>query len=139
MRVFSELLGIKVDRFSVHRPIPEVYYHKIVVPGVINTYGPDFFTYCEEVNDSTELEVRYITDSKHRWNYGFPDEETLKKYKKIHFLIHPDSWGEEAGDLYHMFDTILREKNSEMIKTMDGEFQRFAEIKDRILEEWCNK
>ena len=136
LRVFSELLGIKVDRFSVHRPIPEVYYHKIVVPGVINTYGPDFFTYCEDVTDTTELEIRYITDSKHRWNYGYPDAETLNKYKKVHFLIHPDSWGEQACDLYGMFDTILREKNEEMIKTMNGEFQRFSEIKDRILKNW---
>lgn len=136
LRVFSELLGIKVDRFSVHRPIPEVYYHKIVVPGVINTYGPDFFTYCENVTDTTELEIRYITDSKHRWNYGYPDAETLNKYKKVHFLIHPDSWGEQACDLYGMFDTILREKNKEMIRTMDGEFQRFSEIKNRIINNW---
>lgn len=137
LRVFSEMLGIKVDRFSVHRPIPEVYYHKIVVSGVINTYGPDFFTYCEDVNELSASDVRYITDSKHRWNYGYPDEETLKKNKKVHFLIHPDSWGEEASDLYNMFDTILKEKTVEMIRTMDGEFQRFKEIKERLSNNWC--
>lgn len=136
LRVFSEILGMKIDRFSVHRPIPEVYYHKIVVPGVINTYGPDFFSYCETVTPETKLEVRYITDSKHRWNYGAPDRETFAAYPKLHFLIHPDSWGSEACDLYGMFDTILREKTREMICTMDSEFQRFAEIREEITQNW---
>ncbi len=139
LRVFSEMLGMKIDRFSVHRPIPEVYYHKIVVPGVINTYGPDYFTYCEKITDETKLEVKYITDSKHRWNYGYPDMETLTSVPKIHFLIHPDSWGENPCDVYGMFDTILKEKTGEMIHTMDSEFQRFAEIRDRITENWKDK
>jgi len=138
IRIFTELSGIAVDRFSVHRPIPEVYYHKIVVPGIINTYGPDFFTYCDTITEDTKLDVKYITDSKHRWNYGYPDAETIVAYPKIQFLIHPDSWGENSCDVYGMFNSILKEKTTEMIRTMDGEFQRFTEIKDDLIDNWSS-
>ncbi len=135
IRILSEMLGTKVDRFSIHRPIKEVYYHKIDIPGIINAYAPDFFTYRDQVKDSDQLEVKYIADSKHRWNYGIPMGEDLLSSKKIQILTHPFSWTEAGYDNLNNFKSLLNEKNDDLIQTLDMEFQRFSEIKDIVKKE----
>ena len=110
LRIFSEMIGISIDRFSVHRPIPEVYYYKIDVPGVFNTYGPDYFTYCDNITPDTKVEVKYIADSRYRWNYGTPNSKTLKEYPKVQFLIHPDFWGRQCTMFTKCLMQFLKKK-----------------------------
>ena len=135
VRIMSEMLGMKIDCFSFHRPVKEIYYYNISAPGIINAYSPEFFSYAETVTDDTELEVKYIADSKHRWNYGYPDYETLKRYKKIQLLIHPFSWTVDGFDNYENFVKLIDEKNRELIDTLTDEFQRFREVRDKIFGE----
>lgn len=134
LRFLSEMLGTNVDRFSMHRPVKEVYYYRIHINGVINTYSPEFFTYAENVTPDTELDVKYLCDSKHRWNYGYPDLENFKSHKKIQLLIHPFSWTKEGFDNYDNFTSLIHEKDIELIDTLDSEFKRFSEVKDEIMK-----
>lgn len=133
IRFLSEMLNHPVDRFSIHRPVKEVYYYKIHIKGIINAYSPQFFSYAENVTPETKLEVKYLCDSKHRWNYGYPDAEMFKAHKKIQILIHPFSWTEQGYDNYDNFTSLIHEKDMELINTLDMEFKRFAEIKDEIM------
>lgn len=135
IRILSEMIGEKIDRFSIHRPVKEIYYHKIEIPGVINAYSPDFFSYCDDINKNSKLEVKYIADSKHKWNYGIPMGKDLIESKKIQILIHPFSWTKEGMDNLNNFKSLLNEKNDELIETLDAEFKRFSEIKEIIKEE----
>lgn len=134
IRILSEMLGNPVDRFSMHRPIKEVYYYRIHINGIINAYAPEFFSYAENVTSETKLDVKYLCDSKHRWNYGYPDKQMFEKHKKIQLLIHPFSWTEEGYDNFDNFTALIHEKDIELINTLDSEFKRFSEIKDEILE-----
>lgn len=130
------LTGFDIDVFSYHRPVAESLYYSVEIPGVINAYGPKFFSYRENVKDSTILDVKYIADSKHQWNYGFPDAETFRKYPKIQILIHPFSWSEDGLNNGDNFRSLLDENTSRIIATYDDEFKRFSEDKDKILSEF---
>lgn len=133
LRIMSEMLGMKIDRYSFHRPVKEVYYYNISVPNTINAYSKEFFSYAEKVDDATELDVKYIADSKHRWNYGYPDYETLMQNKKVQILVHPFSWTESGYDNLNNFVSLIDEKQLELIDTLTDEFQRFREVREPIL------
>lgn len=133
LRMMSEMLGMDINSYSFHRPVKEVFYYNISIPYTINAYSKEFFTFAENVKEDDVLEVKYIADSKHRWNYGFPDYETLIKHKKVQLLIHPFSWTEEGYDNCGNFMTLIDEKQNELIDTLNDEFQRFREVKDEIM------
>lgn len=132
LRIMSEMVGLNIDRYSFHRPVKEVYYYNIRIDGVINAYSPEFFSYADNVDEDTKLEVKYIADSKHKWNYGFPNAEIFSKYSKIQILIHPFSWTQEGYDNLNNFRTLIAEKQSTLIDTMDNEFMRFREVRSEI-------
>lgn len=133
LRIMSEMLGMNIDRYSFHRPQKEVYYYNISIPNTINAYCKDFFTFAENIDDKTVLDVKYIADSKHRWNYGYPDYQTLMKYDKIQILVHPFSWTDSGFDNRDNFIGLINEKQFELIETLTDEFQRFREVREDIL------
>ena len=132
LRIMSEMVGFPIDRYSFHRPVKEVYYYRIKIDGTINAYSPEFFSYAENVDENTPLDVKYIADSKHRWNYGFPDADTFQKYSKLQILIHPFSWTEAGYDNFNNFRTLIEEKQAALIDTLDDEFMRFREVRKEI-------
>jgi hypothetical protein len=134
IRIMSEICGITVDRFSIHRPVREVYYNAIPIDGIINAYSEKFFTLLDESMpaDEQELEVKYIADSRHRWNYGYPDEETIKKYKKIQLLIHADNWTEQGLDALDNFEKLINENTANYIETLDRECKHFSGYKQKL-------
>lgn len=78
----SEMLGMQIRCFSFYRPVKEVYYYNIQIPEALNAYSLQFFTFAEQVDEQTELEIKYIADFKHRWNYAYPDYRTLIRYPR---------------------------------------------------------
>lgn len=136
IRIMSEMCDIKVDRFSIHRPVREVYYNSIPIEGVINAYSPEFFTLIDEKQDTEtlKLDVKYIADSQHRWNYGYPDEVTLKQNKKIQLLIHADNWTEDGSTARDNFEKLILEDVNSYIETLDNECKHFHEYKKEFLK-----
>lgn len=134
IRIMSEMCGIVIDRFSIHRPVREVYYNSIPIEGVINAYASEFFTLTEEGAAVKEeaLEVKYIADSRHRWNYGYPDVDTFSRNKKIQLLIHPDFWSHEGWGAKRNFEKLIEENIGAYIETLDGECRHFSAFKDEI-------
>ena len=130
--IFSLKANIKPDRFSIHRPTPEVLKNEIVIPGVINTYGNLYFTFTDNYSDSIQMNVKYIADSANKWKYGYPSRENLNKHSKIQLLIHPCTWSEEGYDDLENFRSLIREKNSEMLETIDSECEHFGLVKDLL-------
>lgn len=135
LRIMSEMVGMPITTYSFHRPKKDTYYYDIRIDGTINAYSSEFFTYAENVTEDTPLEVKYIADSKHRWNYGYPDYETLMKYPKIQLLLHPFSWTEAGYDNLGNFRSLIAEKQAEFIETLDEEFMRFREVREQIEKE----
>lgn len=135
IRIMSEMCEVPIDRFSIHRPVKEVYYNAIPIDGVINAYAPEFFTLLDDASrlaGEAKLEVKYIADSRHRWNYGYPDLEIIEKNKKVQLLIHPDFWSDEGYGAKENFERLIGENIDSYIKTIDGECKHFSQFKGEI-------
>ena len=132
IKIMSEMLNYSVDRFSIHRPVEESKYYEIQISGIINAYSKEFFTHIENIDINQELEVKYISDSKHRWNYGYPDADTLQKHRKIQLLIHPYSWSEIGLDAAGTFNEIADEKERETLNTFDEETKIYKLVRAEI-------
>lgn len=124
----SSLLEFDIDAFSIHRPSKEVLAENLTIPGVINAYDKKFFTFADAVDENTKLEIKYLSDAQHKWNYGYPDEETIASNRKIQILTHPYSWTEEGYENAANFQTLLEEKHQELIDTINNECKHFAGV-----------
>ena len=131
-RTLSEYLGVPVDRYSFHRPGREVLAANLKLDGLINVYDERFFHFREKIENPDELSIRYMADSMHRWNYGFPDRETLNRVDRIQILIHPYSWTEEGHDNRGNFKSLLAEKDKELREVFAGETKHFAEVRHEL-------
>lgn len=123
---------VEVDRFSFHRPSRDILQANIYIEGLINVYGDVFFTYCDEAEADAKLQVKYISDSRHRWNYGLPTPELFAKHKKVQILVHPDTWTEAGLDNANNFKQLIEENRTEFITSIDSECDHFKEIKNEL-------
>ena len=130
--ILSGMLGQQVDRFSFHRPPVEMLRANLRFPGHINLYDRRFFTFSEHADTEANLDVKYISDSRHQWNFGIPDDETLRGHKKVHLLVHPYSWTREGLSNRENFESLSREKAQLLLDTFQSECKHFASVRDML-------
>lgn len=134
MCMLSEMFGFKVDIFSVHRPSKDVLRENIKLPGILNAYQDDFFTFAENVTGETPIAVKYMSDANHIWRYGYPNEQNILSHDKVQILTHPFAWTKTGYDNFDNYKTLVQEKTVEMIESIDGECKDFVEYKDWFLQ-----
>jgi hypothetical protein len=115
--------GFYIDRFAFHRPKREYLKKYFQLENKINCYDKKFFHYFEEKPD--ELDVLYLADSNHEWKYGYPLDFDFSKIDKLQLLTHPFSWSKNGGDNYGNFLSLIRERNKELLNSMDTETSTF--------------
>ena len=130
--LLEKITEIPIRSYSMHRPAVETKYYATEIPGLLNAYAPAFFSFRETVDDSTKLDVKYIADSQHRWNYGYPDAETLKSNAKIQLLIHPDFWSENGLDKKDNFTLLIQEHAKVFSETIDSECKHYHSVKETV-------
>lgn len=132
MMIINTQFDFKIDSFSFHRPNPTVLGYNIKIPGLINAYQDDFFSFVSDWRTSVP-EIKYLSDARHRWNYNLlPDKETLNSNNKIQILTHPYSWTQDGYDNLNNFRTLFTEKKQEILDTFDNECMHFKEIKNEL-------
>ena len=115
--------GFQIDRFAFHRPKKEYLKEYFQLDGKINCYDKKFFHYFDEKPDN--INVLYLADSNHEWKYGYPLDYDFSKIDKLQLLTHPYSWTETGGDNYSNFLSLIRERNKELIYSMNTETNTF--------------
>ncbi len=128
--ILSEMFGFSVDTFSVHRPSQDVLAENVKIPGKLNAYQNEFFTFAEEVDENTPVDVKYMSDANHIWRYGYPDEQNIKGHKKVQILTHPFAWTKAGYDNFENYQTLVMEKIDVMVDSIDAECKDFREYKD---------
>ena len=129
MNILSEMFDFEIKQFSIHRPSTDILRANIKIPGIINAYQDDFFTFSENAATDTGLKVKYLSDANHVWRYGYPDEKTLNGHDKIQILTHPFAWTETGHDNFENYKSLIEEKYGEMIDGIDGECKDFVEYR----------
>lgn len=101
--------GNAVRTFSFHRPTKWMLcqFREDHYCDMINQYGESFFEFTE-----MPTRIKYISDSRHVWNYGNPLEHIDSK--RLQILTHPDEWSENGDEEYENFK-ILKEEFGEKV------------------------
>lgn len=128
--VLSKMLNLPIDRFSFHRPLREHLAADLEIPGLINAYGHNFFILTDDTDKP--LEIKYIADSNHQWKYGLATKEYFSQYDKIQLLVHPLSWSQDGAEHVENFQDIVREKHDELVKTIEGEWKIFDQLRGKL-------
>jgi len=134
MDILSEMFGFKTDTFSFHRPSKNVLRENIKLPGIINAYQDDFFTFAENVTEDTPVKVKYMSDANHIWRYGYPNKDNITGYDKVQILTHPFAWCKKGYDNFNNYKLLAEEKFKEIIESIDNECKDFGEYKDWFME-----
>lgn len=130
--ILSMKSGIDIRLFSIHRPSKEILSEGVRIPGLLNTYDSSFFSFVENI-DTEDTEIKYMSDARHRWNYGLiPNDSTINGNRKVQILTHPYSWTQTGFGNLDNFKSLISEKNQELVDTIDGECKHFREIKDAL-------
>lgn len=134
MRILSEMFGFEIDTFSIHRPSKDVLRENIKLPGIFNAYQDEFFTFGEDIDENTPVDVKYFSDANHIWRYGYPSAESFKGHDKIQILVHPFGWTEEGYDNFDNYKTLVNEKETELIDSIDRECKDFGEYRNFFMK-----
>lgn len=134
IRILNELFGFTIDTFSIHRPSKDVLRENIKLPGIINAYQDEFFTFAESITEETKVDVKYLSDANHIWRYGYPDENNIKSFDKVQILTHPFAWCKPGYDNFNNYKSLVNEKYEELIDSIDRECKDFGEYRDWFME-----
>ncbi len=134
MNILSEMFGFEIDQFSIHRPSKDVLRANIKLPGIINAYQDDFFSFEERVSEEAKLPVKYMSDANHIWRYGYPDEVNIKEHDKVQILTHPFAWTKKGYDNFDNYKTLVKEKYIELVESVDNECKDFGEYREYFEE-----
>ena len=134
MEILNSMFEFKIDTFSIHRPSKDVLRENIKLPGYINAYQDDFFTFAENVTEDTPVKVKYLSDANHIWRYGYPDEKNILDNDKVQILTHPFAWCKKGYDNFDNYKSLIYEKYIELINSVNNECKDFGEYKDWFME-----
>ncbi len=67
----------------------------------------------------------FLSDSNHKWKFGYPLDFNFSEVKKLQLLTHPYSWTESGGDNYGNYLSLIRERNKELVYSMNTETSTF--------------
>ena len=123
--ILEDCYGFEIDRFAFHRPKKEYLNCYVELDNKINCYDKKFFYFFEQRPKS--LEMLYLADSNHKWKYGYPLDFDFSKINKLQLLTHPFSWSDSGGDNYGNFVTLIRERNDELVNSMNTETNTFPQ------------
>ena len=134
MDILNSMFEFKIDTFSIHRPSKDALRENIKLPGIINAYQDEFFTFAENVTENTPVSVKYLSDANHIWRYGYPDEKNILENDKVQILTHPFAWCKQGYDNFDNYKSLIKEKYVELVNSVDNECKDFGEYKDWFME-----
>jgi len=123
IQILEHFYGFEIDRFAFHRPKKEYLKNYVILENKINCYDKKFFHYFDE--KPNKVNVLYLADSNHEWKYGYPLDYDFSKINKLQLLTHPYSWTNIGGDNYGNFLSLIRERNNELVGSMNTETNTF--------------
>jgi len=128
IEVLEHYYDFKIDRFAFHRPNlnPDLLAWYVKIDDLINCNGREYFHYFEGKSPD-KLNVTYLSDSNNTWKFGHPLKLNFSEVRKLHVLMHPFSWTVQGYSNYGNFVSLIRERNEELLYSMDSETSSFPQ------------
>ncbi len=92
-RILEKALGQPVKKVSYHRPSKSILEANLEIPGMLNSYGTEFFR-----------DFKYISDSRRCWREPIRDIILSGEFHRLHILTHPFWYNEEEKNIH---DSLL--------------------------------
>lgn len=92
---------------SMHRPSSTALEENLEIPGMINSYGRQFF-----------VGFKYISDSRHRWRED-PDEVISSgKWPRLHILTHAFWYNDRKVNIHEAISRFVNGANRERYESL---------------------
>ncbi len=111
--ILSNALDLKIDTVSMHRPSKFCLESDLKIPGIINSYGREFFK-----------GFKYLSDSRRCWRedvLGYVSEE---KFDKLHILTHAFWYYETEMSLKDTLTSYLDGARNDRYEMLNRNFTR---------------
>ena len=105
--ILSELLGSPVTTVSMHRPSKQILDSNLKIPGIINSYGDDFFK-----------GFKYLSDSRRRWREPVEEIVASGQFRKLHILTHAFWYNEEELNIKQSIESFINRASVDRYQTM---------------------
>lgn len=106
-----------VEMMSMHRPSRNIIDANLKIPGIINTYGEEFFR-----------NFKYLSDSRRRWREPIEEIIEQRKEKRIQILVHPFWYGEEEIDMKTSIIEFVNGANKERYMNFMDNFSDLSDV-----------
>jgi hypothetical protein len=117
LAILEQVIERPVTVVSMHRPSKATLEANLVIPGVINSYGQQFFK-----------EFKYISDSRHSWREDAEKIISSKNYRMLHILTHPFWYTENIESCRDKLFSFIVSANKKRYKFMDSNFTNINEF-----------
>lgn len=111
--ILESAIETPIDVVSMHRPSPEILSQNIIIPGMINSYGQEFFQ-----------NFKYVSDSRRTWRENVEEIIESGEYTRLQILTHAFWYAEKEVSAH---DTLL-----DFVK--EAEWDRYHSLNDNIRE-----
>ena len=119
--LLSIACGSKIDIVSMHRPSKMMLEADLKIPGMINSYGQEFFK-----------DFKYISDSRRRWREPVEEIVSNGNYERLHILTHAIWYNEEEIDIH---DSICQFINGGNLQRYKAEEENITDLKSIMSED----
>ena len=100
-----------VTAVSMHRPSRWVLETDLKIPGMVNSYGKEFFQ-----------NFKYVSDSRMRWREDVIKYVTEKTYPRLHILTHAFWYNDENLSLHDALDRFLSDARRDRYDILNENF-----------------
>lgn len=114
--LLGSAIGKNVKTVSMHRPSKTILNANIQIPGIINSYGVEYFK-----------EFKYLSDSRRIWREPVMEIIYSGQFKRLHILTHAFWYGESEQNLHSSLLRYINSGNTNRYSIMDDNFTRLAD------------
>ncbi len=101
-KLLSIATGTRIEVVSMHRPSKMMLEANLNIPGMINSYGQEYFK-----------GFKYISDSRRRWREPIEEIVEEEAYKRLHILTHAIWYNEEEKDIHTSISEFINSGNKQ--------------------------
>lgn len=114
--LMESMLQMPIQTVSMHRPSKEVLEADLEIPGMVNSYGRQFFE-----------EFKYVSDSRMVWREDVFRIIELGEFKQLHILTHPFWYEKEEETTGIKLERFLKEAYKVRYASLHENFRNLEE------------
>lgn len=115
--ILGDICGFPIRSFSMHRPNRVTLEKSLEIPGLVNSYGQEFFQ-----------EFKYLSDSRRNWREPILDIIKRNEHARLHILTHAFWYREQEESLQKTVYDFICEAKLERYANFAANIRNLEEI-----------